>query len=355
MTIYIINFISIFFYLFLYRICSRLFEKKNNRTRIKIFFCLIIIIQLILILGLRDKNLGRDLVNYRPFFEQCIKYRTKIFKFSRFETGYIWLNIIIGNISRDFNVFLFVVAMLSLIPIGYIICKYSKNVFLSFIIYLAFDFYSFLFSGLRQGISFGIVFFSYKYIREKKPIRFIVCVIIASLFHKSAIVFLPAYILSKININKKVIINYFIIMCITFIFRTSIMRFFIEFFYDNYSVVTSDSYTYLLCSIVILIFGIVFYKQVLKENKLASSYYIFIMVGILFLVFTSVGTNMLRISNYYYMFIILFIPEVLSKINDKMLSFIMSYFIVILLLLLFLKYLNGNCFDQVPYISLFTK
>ena len=47
------------------------------------------------------------------------------------------------------------------------------------------------FSGLRQAIAFSIVFISYDYIREQKLFKFLVTVILAALFHKSAIFLFP--------------------------------------------------------------------------------------------------------------------------------------------------------------------
>ena len=347
MSIYYDNLFLIIIYAIIYNVISK--RTKDKKRLIK-RFCILISIQLILILGLREITIGTDLVNYIPFYEKCIKFKELVFLSSRFEVGYILLNIVIGGISGNSYVFLFIVAAISLIPIGYIVYKYSKKPFLSFIIYLAFDFYSFLFSGLRQGIAFGITFFSYKYIRERKPIKFIICIVIASLFHKSAIIFLPAYWLAKIKMSKKSIIIFVATFIITFLFRSQIMGIFIKLFSEDYSIVKTNSFTYLFCAIITLVFGIVFYKQMIKNNKYSSQYFIFIMMSVIFLIFTSVGTNMLRISNYYYLFIILFLPEVLDSIEDKKTELLIEYIMFIALIIVFNIYTNQNAFNQSPYI-----
>ena len=58
------------------------------------------------------------------------------------------------------------------------------------------------FSGLRQAIAMGITALSFNFIKEKKPVQFILLVILASLFHKSAIVFLAMYPIYNIKLDK---------------------------------------------------------------------------------------------------------------------------------------------------------
>ena len=58
------------------------------------------------------------------------------------------------------------------------------------------------FSGLRQAIAIGITALSFNFIKEKKPVQFILLVILASLFHKSAIVFLAMYPIYNIKLDK---------------------------------------------------------------------------------------------------------------------------------------------------------
>jgi hypothetical protein len=65
--------------------------------------------------------------------------------------------------------------------------------------------------GQRQFIACGITFYSIKFIREKKLWKFIVCVCVAALIHRTALVFLVAYWLSDINIQLKTFSKLFII------------------------------------------------------------------------------------------------------------------------------------------------
>ena len=97
----------------------------------------------------------------------------------RHELGYKVLNKVVSFFSTNNQLFLTIVAILSIAPVGRFIYKNSRMPFLSFIIYIAFNYYSFVFSGLRQAIAYGIIFISYDYIKNRKLAKFLICVSLA--------------------------------------------------------------------------------------------------------------------------------------------------------------------------------
>ena len=54
----------------------------------------------------------------------------------------------------------------------------------------------------RQWMAVIILFFSYKFIRDRKLIKFLCCCILAAFFHRSALLFVIAYPLNFIKITK---------------------------------------------------------------------------------------------------------------------------------------------------------
>ena len=70
----------------------------------------------------------------------------------------------------------------------------------------------FSFNGIRQAIAISIIFLSIKYLIENKISKTIIIILIASLFHYSAIIFLPIYMIgSKIYISKNLLIIFTLI------------------------------------------------------------------------------------------------------------------------------------------------
>ena len=200
MSIYIINMLMIGVYSLFYKLLS---NKSKNNQRIKKLFISIAILQLFIILALRKSTVGVDISGYiRQFY--YISYSTfNDILLLRHEIGYKLLVKFISFITNNEQIFLAIIGGLSIMPIGRFIYKYSKMPFLSFALYISFNFYAFIFSGLRQAIAISIICISYDYIREQKLFKFLVTVILAALFHKSAIFFIPAYAISKIKLNKK--------------------------------------------------------------------------------------------------------------------------------------------------------
>lgn len=69
---------------------------------------------------------------------------------------------------------------------------------------------------MRQSIGIIIVLFSLKYIKNHKFIKYAIGILIASLFHTSALIFLPFYFMHKIKVNP-----FFILIIMVLISRSA--------------------------------------------------------------------------------------------------------------------------------------
>ena len=343
MTIYLVNLSLIWIYSIMY---NSLLHTSSNKKRLKYIFISIATLQLILLLSLRHSTIGIDVPGYVSFFKRSILSSTID---HRFELGYKALNNIIGILTNNEQIFLTIVAILSIAPVGRFIYKYSKMPFLSFTIYIAFNYYAFTFSGLRQAISYAIIFISYDYIKDRKLMKFLICVLCASLFHKSALIFLPAYYIYRIRINKIVISSLIVVDLAVYIFRRPIFAFLINNFYQSFSIVETSSYTWMAFCALIVLLGSFVYKSMINISDDNSGLYMFLLIGISLMIFASVGNNIMRIADYYFMFVIIFIPEALIALKDKKLALVVAYLIVVGLMVIYLWFLNGSPFGIVPY------
>ncbi|WP_368665171.1 EpsG family protein [Sporosarcina sp. P29] len=325
-------------------------SNKNNE-KIKSLFVLFATSLLIIVLSLRSYTIGADVPTYLTYFSSMSQYSTfdSLMLGHRFESGYKILNKLISIFTTNNQLFLMVIACIAIIPIGITIYKHSKMPFLSFTLYITLNYYSFTFSGLRQAISYAIIFNSYSYIQERKIFKFILSVLIASLFHQSALIFLPAYFLVKIKINKFTIISILLFNVMIFTFRQQIFAIFINFFYEDYGIVESKSFKWMLLCALIVIVGLFFYKKVISISQSNNALYILLIIGVSLMIFALVGTNIMRISNYYYMFVILFIPEIINVIKDKRLVLLIVYVLIVLNIIIYIWFLNIDGFNIVPY------
>ena len=181
------------------------------------------------------------------------------------------------------------------------------------------------FTLLRQFLALGIITFSYKYIKEKNFIKFLIIIIIASLFHKTALIFIIAYpIFNKVKFGIK---NYFIIFFALFlsIIVGQRMLYWIvnvlkdERFYMYLERESSLNLTNFFINFAILIFCDTLCK--LSNRKMSNmSFEINGLMNLqsiscVFLAFTPVLGEMYRIAMYFCIFNILLVPNLIESIN----------------------------------------
>ena len=178
-----VDFSSICLYLSLL-ISSSIFvfisQKKNN-----FFFLIFPLAFLTIVSGFRAYTVGNDTLEYCETF---VRLKNGDYEIFHFEKSFLYIS---GFLLRFFSVrFLFV--FYSFITYLFILLRiwdFRKNTNLV-IVFLAFfvEVFFFTITGLRQSIAFSIVFWATRYIKKRHYIVFLIFVIIASLFHQSALI-----------------------------------------------------------------------------------------------------------------------------------------------------------------------
>lgn len=169
------------------------------------------VILLILVLGLRHPSMGVDLQygkvdGYLWSFETIPKYSwhelLQLGGWRNYEWGYIFYNKILSYISTSDQWLLLVSAGISLLPLAALFARKSRDIEFSYIIYMGLPCFLLPFSGLRQAIAIGICVLATPSICDKNWKRFLIIVLIATLFHSSAVIYLLAYPLYYLRLPK---------------------------------------------------------------------------------------------------------------------------------------------------------
>lgn len=106
------------------------------------------------------------------------------------------------DIGLPFGVWMGFIALCFAAAAGWFIYRNSAKPFLSLMLLMTLEFYKFTLTGLRQALAMAIILaFSYHFMLDRKPIKFVISVLAAFLFHSSAILFLPAYIIAPWKIG----------------------------------------------------------------------------------------------------------------------------------------------------------
>lgn len=123
------------------------------------------------------------------------------------EYGYILLNKAVSSIGLGYASFTLIIAAIALYLKASTIYKYGGYVFLSLLMYYIPVYFFEEHVHVRQGIANAIMIFSIRYIIERKLYKFLICFVIAFLFHKAVVAFLFAYWIVKIKFNNTAIIG----------------------------------------------------------------------------------------------------------------------------------------------------
>ncbi len=188
-------------------------DKSSKRKNFLIIFKILAIALLIAFPTFRPFTVGYDTPNYYNNFNTILANKG-IANADNFEIGYQLINLIGAILFGKYGIYFVFAVCYSIIVLSvvYLSKKLSYNNLLTIFLFVTVEFYLRSFGQLRQCVAIAIVVFAFKFIIDKKPIAYCACVVVATLFHSSAIILLPLYLLNFINTNKKQLIFYSIFM-----------------------------------------------------------------------------------------------------------------------------------------------
>ena len=105
----------------------------------------------------------------------------------------------------------------------YKVLKREKILVIGSFVFLTLGYFIRFENIVRQGISMGIFYYALNYSIEKKTLKYVICALIAILFHTSSIVLIPYYFFIRFFINRK--IN-------TYFWGAVMLTFYIMYLYD---------------------------------------------------------------------------------------------------------------------------
>lgn len=172
-----------------------------------------IILYLALLVGLSDMLGGYDRYIYAEVFDSTAISRSDglpMAKNSAFiqnptELGFGMYNFLISFITGNRYIFILITTLIVYLSYYYHFTKLTKYPITAFFLFFCL-FYFFTFTYLRQVMAASISWFAIPYAINRKPAKFFACVIIAAMFHNSALLFLSVYFVAKTRFSQKQII-----------------------------------------------------------------------------------------------------------------------------------------------------
>lgn len=208
---YIIICVSIL-YLYVLSVIGKCSGKNADRLMLQIS-CMI----LLFFMGMRGLRIGVDTKFYGFVFSQfsdipwskiftATTYATaaKTWQFD-FEPGYRLLNKVLSIFGNSTQIITFFNSFLIIVLLYAWVRREAPNQMLSIWLYVTLGFFQTEMNVTRNAIAIFIVYLSFRYINDKY--KYFLLVILASMFHKSAVIFLPFYWIyhnAKLDVKKMV-------------------------------------------------------------------------------------------------------------------------------------------------------
>lgn len=276
----------------------------RGREKLNKQFTILAILPIFLLFVLRDKYIGADTIGYVRFFQVDIRRFSFYMLFQedvmRFEIGFRLYVKLISLITNNYTIYFLINGI---IIFGTLLCfsfKYTKNPFLFFFLFITLGTYSFLETGLRQALAMMICLWSVDFIKDRKPIRFILTVILAYFFHKSAMIFVILYPLCNIKKHDYMIFVYSFFSFVLLIGFSTFQGFFNSLLGYEYEIEeTNNGGIFMMVLLILFSFSFYLLHNKKEEEKTLNVILHLSLLTLMFWLLRLVSRTAERICYYY--------------------------------------------------------
>lgn len=337
--------------------------KGMNSKREKVF-CIFSFIVLSIVACFRDYSVGYDTGQYVTAFQKSSSLTLLTLSTLRYEYGFSLLCVLLNKISSNPQILLITTSIFINYSILRFIYKNSDNKLLSVLLYILLNTYFFYTSAMRQAIAISIILLGFDNVQSEKYVKFILYVLVASFFHQSAFLSLLFIFFKKKRYNKTFIYELLIMFVFFFIFGKNIFDVLSKLSprLGEYSMSQFNVENYFgallqfALNFVLFFIGyfIILKKDItiLIDKKNKNNIYVGIMAGsLLFYLLTMKVSIFNRFSPYFSIFIIIWLPNCLSKLKFSKNRLFLSISIVFVLIIYWgmINYLRPEWYGMVPY------
>ncbi len=312
--------VKVYYYLVLAVLGFAIFLPQHGRQK-KIYIVLMAALHTF-VCGWRYMYLTGDLIKYSGQYIRIYPnngwFSEKVFNEGR-NFGFAWLSKFLSQLSHgDFQLLLIVIAVITEIAVAVVILRYSPAPWLSYLLWDCFGFYIFGFSAIKQALAMGLLILAFVGIMEEKPKKFLFWTLLAGCIHTPALVFLPAYWLAKSALSTRKLILYILSAALIYLFRTPIVTFISEFYYEDAAYVSDDR----LGGRFIMIAALLFAGLALRgfSGRRFTKLFNLIVIAAILQMFSSFDNIFTRLTDYYFQFLILYLPMLFYPEQDEYLT-----------------------------------
>ena len=304
-------------------------RENRNRKNYIIFICIILILQS----ALRHVAVGADTYAYYLKFEEIKltswqeiweNFRSVYVLGEGKDAGYPLIQKVFQLFSEEYRIFLFFVAVIFFSSLGYFIytqTKHISDVFVAIAIYEVLFYSFFSITGLRQTLATAFTFWGLHFIRQRKLWQYTLLLICAAFIHKSVLLFYPFYFIARLNRPRQLLSASFVIFPFMFVFGRSVAGIMAllsaQDNYMGYALSEANPTGAVDFSIFLLgcgILGWIALRNAKQRDNDMPIIYNAISIAIIFTPLTWIDSSLMRIVQYFSIFILVFLPYVINNL-----------------------------------------
>lgn len=292
---------------------------------------------------------------YRKIFYSVL-YHTNLNVDSYVESGYIFLNKIVARFTKDYVWAIFCSSILTYTILIIAICNNSKYFWQSVMCIFLSGFFLDSSTMIRQIIALSIYIYSIKYVYKREFVHYLLCLLIASLFHRSCLILIPMYFMYG-KVYKKNVLVAILLGCIIgakWVFNLVI---YIMGYIPKYAKYIPAMYKDTNFEMMFFLVALLIFLILLFSKNVTKEYYFWLFHAAIALAIASLSESIAFIFRFLDYFIvstvILYIPEYICNISNNRKRFLVS-FITYGSLVLFQVYVLyiANWYKAIPYKSI---
>ena len=335
--------------LFVFFIISLFLKGNIQITRFLIFISALL---LIFIASNRALEVGTDTLTYYLNF-QNIEFEDSVRTYQGIQKGWYYFNYYIHSFL-DYDLFMYIVYSIIISLVCYVSYKNSKQPIFSILLFVLLYFYFSSFNVMRQflALSFMLLGYTFLYIGDKK--KFVLCLIISSLFHFTALLMMPLLFIDKLKISSKFVYLLVPISFIIGIWYSSLLENIVTYMtiftalnegVSGYLDAYGGERSFFSNFIINTTFLITYYFAKDKRNIWLLLYLLFIISNNLFGSFGQAN----RIFWYFQISMLIVLPNTWGNIKNKFYRTCYILFVLVYAYSIYFISLNANASEVLPY------
>lgn len=330
--------------------------KPNSDKKRKKLYLIIVFGMLTIVAAIRSYKVGIDTEQFVNAFQYINRIPFKNAFNVRYEAGFVIFCRILGIFSQNIQMFIVATSIIIMPLIGRFIYRNSNDVMMSSVLFITLNQYAMYMNASRQAIAIAIILFGYEFLKDNKYVKYIICILLASLFHQTAIVMLVLIPLRKLEYSNKMYFLTIVIGGISLLIADKIFNLGISLFktYAGYGQSIFYESSLLAGSInAIIVLLALTLGMFFKKDSDKEYHFLAYVISILFIIdMTVIKINIfVRLATYFSIFNIIWISKVCSVIKDKNQRVLVKYIIYVCFILywIIVSIYRPEWYGVIPY------